>query len=79
MDQQHGSEGGGQGQLEADDDAKEAAEMEQLREDLQRLSALEDMYTKLKLQNSILERQLMVGGGSLAMTSGALGQGLRGA
>jgi hypothetical protein len=35
--------------------------MEQLREDMQRLAALEDMYTKLKLQNAVLERQLMVG------------------
>ncbi|GAB4817925.1 hypothetical protein N2152v2_004971 [Parachlorella kessleri] len=45
--------------LEYMDDAAELETLEQLREDMQRLAALEELYTKLKVQNTMLEQQLM--------------------
>lgn len=50
----------GGAELSEHDPEGEAEFLEQLREDLARLSALEAMYSKLKLQNSMLEQQLMV-------------------
>lgn len=57
-----GAGNGGQGAPgPGEDHDPDEADMEQLREDMQRLADLEAVYTHLKLQNSLLERQLMVG------------------